>query len=464
MSRADELGERHGPDQTGRQRLDARASGRSTGMNRRECLKQMGLAGGMLLFGRPRARLFAQDAPLRQFGALRAEADRIGKPTWRPMLHYLAQLHERGVKPAREPFKHPWEEIGPGYQRRAFGHWDIVHEILDVMPAQPEHAMDQIDNDLVSQQEDGFLPGSIYLNPTDVTFSKIQGHPPVWPVAVDDYSKLFKKPAIPEKCFNPLLKQINWFETNRKADGEGAFYTDILTQKWESGVDEGVRFIGVQSGKRACVDATSHLYQMYDLASQWAQRLGKPTSDLEKRANELRDFIQNRLFVEETGFFHDSWAVDEPGQRVIAFEGLWPVIVGAATPEQARRVVEKSVLDENRFFCPHPISTVGVKEKTFELRMWRGPAWNSMTYWTARGCLRYGFKDAAKRVLERALDDSAAQFDRTGTIWEFYHPFNGPPEELRRKMSSGVWTHPCRDYLGHNPLFAMTRLWEQGPR
>jgi hypothetical protein len=56
-----------------------------------------------------------------------------------------------------------------------------------------------------------------------------------------------------------------------------------------------------------------------------------------------------------------------------------------------------------------------------------------MTYWAARGCLRYGRADAARALLEASLDDSAAQFDRTGTIWEYYHPDGGHPEILARK-------------------------------
>jgi hypothetical protein len=91
--------------------------------------------------------------------------------------------------------------------------------------------------------------------------------------------------------------------------------------------------------------------------------------------------------------------------------------------------------------------------------MWRGPAWNSMTYWAARGCLRYGRRDAASRLLERALDASAAQFERTGTIWEFYDALGGQPELVQRKPHT-PFNAPCRDYLGHNPLIAMARMYD----
>ena len=92
--------------------------------------------------------------------------------------------------------------------------------------------------------------------------------------------------------------------------------------------------------------------------------------------------------------------------------------------------------------------------------MWRGPAWNSMTYWAALGCMRYDRLDAASAILEAALDASAAN-----------------PKGRARSGSSTIrtaairWicsasrkptkTPRARDYLGHNPLIAMARLWQQ---
>jgi len=147
----------------------------------------------------------------------------------------------------------------------------------------------------------------------------------------------------------------------------------------------------------------------------------------------------------------------DPALRCFAYEGMWPLVVGAAAPEQAKSVIEENLLNPARFFCEHPITTVGVEDPRFELRMWRGPAWNSMTYWAARGCVHYGAFEAARTLLEKALDDSAEQFERTGTIWEFYHPRGGKPEDIRRKPST-PFNSPSRDYLGHNPLLAMALL------
>lgn len=401
------------------------------------------------------------------------ETETLGKPAWRPMLRYVAELHARSTRPPRAPFPYPWEEIGPGYcYGPAFGHWDLVHASLDAMVSEPEHARQQLLNNLAAQEESGLLPGVIWMRDEEPRWSHEVSHPPVWPVAVQDYCTLTGSDDLIQRCYGPLVQQIRWFEENRAALGGGFFYRDILTFQWESGVDEGVRFFEAQPGAYACVDASAHMFGVYQHAAAWSSLAGKAGGSAPHRgewlekADALREFIQTRLWDVDSGWYYDVWAVDRPETRHLAFEGMFPLVMGAATPEQARRVIAENLLNPRRFFSSHPISTVGVEDPLFELRMWRGPAWNSMTYWAVRGCLGYEQAlgsltvTAAHALLEPALDNSAAQFDRTGTVWEFYHPHGGRPEDVQRKPHTS-YNQPCRDYLGHNPLIAMARLWDR---
>jgi hypothetical protein len=122
-------------------------------------------------------------------------------------------------------------------------------------------------------------------------------------------------------------------------------------------------------------------------------------------------------------------------------------------------VIDGHLLNAKEFFTAHPIATVARSDPKFDRRMWRGPAWNCMTYWAARGCMNYGRTDAAQQLLERALDATATEFQRSGTLWEFYDAALGDQQTLFRKPK-GRRT-PCTDYLGHNPLFAMADLWRK---
>ncbi len=396
--------------------------------------------------------------------ALVQEAKNPGKDAWQPMLLYLAALHGRSVHPPMGHFRYPFEDIGPGYHGgKVFGHIDLTHERLDTVRAVPEHARNQIRNELAGQQPDGLIPGVISFNAAGKPVWKdFKGFPPVWVVSVDAYVDATGDAGFLRECLEALRKQIGWFESKRAVPGGGFYYLDVTTGPWESGMDEGIRYDQRPPAAAASIDASSHLYMLYDHAARWSDRLGQPDAAWNDKANALERFIRDELWDPESGFFYDRWTVREPSRRHLAFEGMWPVVVGAATQEQAQRVIDEHLLNPKEFFAPHPIATVALSDPKFELRMWRGPAWNCMTYWAARGCLRYGRPDAARRLLEAALDATAIQFGRTGTIWEFYHPQVGDQESLFRKPQ-GRRT-PCRDYLGHNPLFAMVDLWRKcGP-
>jgi putative isomerase len=394
-------------------------------------------------------------------------AGQSGKPEWGPMLEYVARMHKKSTHPAVYPFIFEWEEIGPGYvYGPAFGHWDIVHQSLDVMEFYPEHALHQLLNDVHNQEPSGMVPGVIWMpgHPSgrdSVSWSKKEeGHPPLWVVAVEDYLELTGDNRYLKDFFAVLVRQITWFENSRKADEEGFYYNDILLKRWESGVDEGIRFDNTDLGKWACIDATSHIYQLYHYASLWADRLETDATFFKKREIELLKFIQNRLYAPEDHMFYDYWAIDDLSLRSLAFENLWPLIVGAASHEQAETLIDQYILNPAIFLTVHPIPSVGRNDAKFELRMWRGPAWNSMTYWVARGCLKYDRQDAALILLERALDDSSKKFTETGTIWEFYHPDGDAPTLLQRKPHT-IYNTPCKEYLGHNPLIAMALMFDK---
>lgn len=396
---------------------------------------------------------------------LKEETEKIGKPEWRPMLKYVAELHEKSTHEPEWPFNFEWEEIGPGYiYGPAFGHWDIVHQVIDVMDSYPTHALHQLLNNIQNQEPNGLIPGSIWMPNTkrdSASWSKNkQGHPPLWVFAVDDFIKQTRNDSVLKYFYTPLVRQITWFENNRKAETEGFYYNDILLKLWESGIDRGIRFDDTKDGKFACIDATCHVYYLYEIAAKWSLYLKLDNKYFEKRAQELKKYIQVKLYSEQEGLFFDSWAIKDTSYRSLAFETLFPIVVGAATEKQANRLIDDYLLDTTCFNTVHPISTVGKRDSKFELRMWRGPSWNSMTYWVARGCIEYGREDAALEILEKALDQSSKIFKETGTIWEFYHPFGGNPKSVARKPQTAK-NEPCTDYLGHNPLIEMARLYER---
>lgn len=381
---------------------------------------------------------------------------------WKDLLTYVNDLHQKSKLQPQGGLQLPWENIGPGYcYGPAFGHWDAVHAAMDLLDHDLQQSIWQIDNLLSLQQEDGMLPSMLWMredSPAD--WAPDQTHPPVWVVAADIiYLRTHDKRWL-KKCREALVKQIIWFENNRKTADRGFYYSDIKNHLWESGIDEGIRYKDIAMGERSCIDATSHVYLMYDSLIRWDEKLEINVEPGRKeRRTELKDYLQNQLFDKDTSWFYDEWTIKEQKYRHLCFEGLWPVIVGAASQEQAAAVIERHLMNPDQFLSAHPVPTVSMDDPGYEKRMWRGPAWNSMTMWAAMGCMRYGRYQEAAQILEAALDDTAIKLEETGTIWEFYDSQGGAPETVERKPHT-EFNMPCCDYLGHNPVNYMVHLWK----
>ena len=396
------------------------------------------------------------------FQPLMEEAQLPEFKTWHNLLHHLVTMHEGAMyQNQNSPAPYPLETLGAGYYfNPAFGHWDLIYTLLDSCPVMPEHTLQQLENMLTFQQEDGFMAGAIFFRSAPPEMPNpdwYSSFPPVWPLAVDEYTKYAKDDKAVKLCYQPLLKQIKWFEKNRKADNYGFFFKDMIEPRnWESGVDESIRCEVVQErGKFPNIDATSLVRLLYDSAARWSEMLGLDNTEFVRKRDELDQALQTHFFCDETGFFHDAYLLDR-NIKYRALTAVWALTCGAATEEQANRMIDGSLLNPEYFFTAHPLPFVAINEPYFKLKMWRGGSWNSLTWMAVLGCLRYNRRDAALKIAERVLKYSQINYYRTGAIWEFYHPYGEAPLEMARKHAP--WLLPCREYLGHNPLFAYARL------
>lgn len=391
--------------------------------------------------------------------ALVSSSGQLGRPNWRPMLRYVARLHERCIRGDRlGVFPHPWEEIGPGYVfRPVFGHWDIVHAGLDAVADEPAHVARQMENLFALQDENGRLPVMMAERSGRATFHDPRlTHPPVWPVLIDEL--LTHGVDLRNAGLIVAKRQLDWFDTNRRA-AQGYAYADLMIPgSFESGIDDGIRFRGDDPPRDRWVpfiDACCHVWLLLDAIARWGDDAGA-----RGRADQLAAYVREAMWSERSGFFHDPHQI-KARRELPAFEGIWPVVVGIATDAQAHRVIDRWLLDPSKLGAPHPIRTVASGADGYDMRMWRGPAWNSMTLWACRGCLGYGRSDAAAALAGAALDMSARHFNRHGTVYEFYHPDGLNPQTVSRKpYLTDLPNQPCPDYLGHNPLIALARVGE----
>jgi putative isomerase len=106
---------------------------------------------------------------------------------------------------------------------------------------------------------------------------------------------------------------------------------------------------------------------------------------------------------------------------------------GVATPEQAKQMVEKNLIDTNTFAAPYGIRSLSKMEKMYDLRAtsnpsnWLGPIWLNANYLTFRGLVKYGYRGEARQLVEKSVKLIGMDYEKNGALHEFYLPDNGEP-------------------------------------
>ena len=106
---------------------------------------------------------------------------------------------------------------------------------------------------------------------------------------------------------------------------------------------------------------------------------------------------------------------------------------GIATPEQAKRMVEEHLKNQNTLGAAYGVRSLSKMEKMYGLYAsdnpsnWDGPIWGIANYRVFQGLLNYGFKDEAREMAEKTIRLFGRDYEKSGTLHEYYNPDNGEP-------------------------------------
>lgn len=184
----------------------------------------------------------------------------------------------------------------------------------------------------------------------------------------------------------------------------------------ESGFDPSNRFgpFSVDIVHYAPVCLNSLLYQMEVDAAAIAAELGRDDVTIwHQRAERRRAAIGRYLWDEEAGLYFD-FNVRHGRRRPYEFATtFYPLWVGAASPDQARRVVTS---------LPRLEAAGGLLTSTVRSgSQWDAPfGWAPLQLIAVRGLRRYGFDDDADRIASKFLELVTKEFEEHRVIVEKY--------------------------------------------
>lgn len=304
----------------------------------------------------------------------------------------------------------------------------------------PEEAKNEVRCLFDYQAENGMIPDFVSRNKDRINWRDTK--PPLAAWAVKCIYDATGDKAFVAEMFDKLYKYHQWWYTHRDHDKNGICEygsTDgtLLAACWESGMDNGVRFDDAVMLKNDPEDAwsmnqeniclNSFLYAEKGFLADMADLLDKKdlASQLRKDADALKMHIQTKMFDEETGFFYDTRLETGEFIKVMGAECWLPLWAGVATPEQARKVLDK-MLDPKKFNSRVPLGTLDISHPRLRPTRgyWRGPVWIDQVYFGVTGLRNYGFNEEADMFVSKYIDNAQGLLT-DGPIHENYNPLTG---------------------------------------
>lgn len=218
------------------------------------------------------------------------------------------------------------------------------------------------------------------------------------------------------KHFDALKANHAWFIAHADSDGDGLY-------EWsgtDSGWDTSPRW---DEGPVEALDLICWLYLDATLLAEMAQKLARleDAIALSDEAALLKQRIQTDFWDAASGFFFDLRIVDNSPVQVKTPVTFLPLLVGAATPEQATALVGR-LSDPALFATPYSLPTVAASEATYDSdNYWRGPVWIVLNAFTIWGLEAYGFNAEAETLRTSTYTLLAS----SPTTYEYYDSQTG---------------------------------------
>ena len=319
-----------------------------------------------------------------------------------------------------------------------FWSWDSWKQSVALSHFNPSLAKANIQCMFDYQDEYGMIVDCIYYDKKENNWRDTK--PPLATWAVLNFYQQTKDLSFLQEMYPKLLKYHSWWYQNRDCNKNGLCEygsTDgsLIAAKWESGMDNAVRFDKrqmIQSNEHAwsidieSVDLNSYLYQeKLDLASI-ALILNdlKTEREMKASAEVLRNQINTIFYDEQNGFYYDRTLKGELVKSE-ASEGFLPLWAKIADQKQADRVIEM-LAKENKFNTIVPFPTVCADHPLFNPMKgyWRGPVWLDQFYFGIEGMKKYG-DTALSSEMVRKLFTNGEGILTDLPIRENYHPITG---------------------------------------
>jgi len=283
--------------------------------------------------------------------------------------------------------------------------------------------------------------------------SSDRSEPPVGAITVLGLYEKFHDRWLIEDAFEPLLKWNRWWAAHRDLQGyltwgsdgqnEPANLDDGSRGTWqgaifESGLDNSPMYDGTTYNTQTHLleYADVGLMSLYvadcDAVTRMAEALGKTAeaSELKERGDRYRAKLAT-MWDEKTGIFLNvNLHTGEKSPR-LSPTNFYPLLARAATPAQAKRMVEEHLLNPAEFWGPYVIPAIARNDPAFkDQQYWRGRIWGPMNFLVWMGLRNYDDSAVRKDFAEKSYALFLKEWKENGHVHENYNAVTGSGDDV----------------------------------
>lgn len=296
----------------------------------------------------------------------------------------------------------------------------------------------------------GFVPN--YARP-DGWKSFDRSEPPVGAITVLGLYNKFHDRWFLEETFAPLLKWNRWWAAHRDIDGYLTWGSD--GENSPPNYDDG--WVGTRAGAilesgldnspmydNSTYNPQKHVLEMGDVGlmslyvadcdalATVAGVLGKAdeAKELQSRAGKYRNKLKTMWDNSSGIFVNKDLHTGESGHR-LSPTNFYPLLARAATPEQAKIMIEKHLLNSNEFWGDYVIPSIERDDPAFkDNNYWRGRIWGPMNYLVYLGLLNYDDAPVRRDFAGKSLKLFLKEWTEQRHVHENYNGATGVGDDV----------------------------------
>lgn len=281
-----------------------------------------------------------------------------------------------------------------------------------------------------------------------------RSEPPVGAITVLGLYNKFHDRWFLEDAFTPLLGWNRWWAEHRDLQGTITLGSDPDNQPrnpddqsvgtwqgavFESGLDNSPMYDGTTYNpathllQYADVGMTSLFIADCDALAQIAATLNKTAE-----ARELRDRAAHyraglaKLWNPEAGIFLNRNLHTGEFSHRLSPTNFYPLLAKAATPDQARTMIEKHLMNPDEFWGEWVIPSIARNDPAFkDQNYWRGRIWGPMNYLVYLGLQNYTDPAARRAFAERSYALFLKEWREHGHVHENYNAITGSGDDVQ---------------------------------